>query len=62
MNAMKTTASNITFVKILLLLAKQSPEEKLRLAFSLNELVKKIQEAGDTHEHTKNRRRAGTAA
>lgn len=59
---MKTATTRYSFAEILQRLAQQNPEEKLRIAFHLNDFVKKVQKAGEKYVRTNQRRRTRTTA
>ncbi len=52
---MQRTTVRYSFKDILHLLAKQKPEEKLRVAFRLNCFVKKLREEGKKYGKTQKR-------
>lgn len=59
---MKTASSHFRFADILVYLAKQDPEEKLRIAFDLNNFVKKLHKAGADYAKNISRQRTRATA
>lgn len=54
---MYTPSRHYSFKKVLDLLAKQNPEEKLRIAFHLTEFVNKLRREGIQYGRKSNRHR-----
>lgn len=59
---MKVTQTKNLFSKIIVLLAKQNPEEKLRIAFQLTEFVDRLRREGSIYEKANKGFRSGATA